>query len=324
MNKHILNFYDFILYESSKLYENEDENNIKNNTFLEKAKIRLKDKVLFHITKNESDAINIVNHSSDLIYAAEKVLKNDTDSSNWFTEKIPYIAAGGLTALAILALMKGKKIRAARLDFDLLKSNLWKFKEETNQIGRSSIENLKSSFENFTEYWKVVQNQHNLSVKNPYMLDDFYKRAMKDIETGLNTSSDDTALKFSGSENLKELKSTLIVIQDKTVALQAGSKPLKGGVTDAIPELVKSIRAFIGTIDEITYKLQNRKLPNVSREIEDFLYTQARNYGVGQAIKWLEYKQINSFLNPNVYTSVGAVSGIGASLIYIKRRTVLK
>ena len=320
MNKHILNFYDFILYESSKLYENEDENNIKNNTFLVKAQERLKDKVLYHITKNESDAINIVNHSSNLIYAAEKVLKNDTDSSNWFTEKIPYIAAGGLTILSIWALMKGKKIRAARLEEILLKSNLGKYVDETKILRSSSTNNLKSSFENFTEYWKVVQNQHKLSVKNPYMLDDLYKRAMDDINTGLRTGGDDTVLKYSGSKDLKDLKSALIQIQDQTAELQARRNPLKGGVTDAIPALFKSIRAFIGTIDDISLKLQNRKLPNVSKDIEDFLYTEARNYGLDKAISLLEWKKLNAFFEAgDKYSTVGAVTGIGASLIMLVR-----
>ena len=318
MNKHILNFYDFILYESSKLYENEDENNIKNNTFLVKAQERLKDKVLYHITKNESDAINIVNHSSNLINAAEKVLKNDTDSSNWFTEKIPYIAAGGLTILSIWALMKGKKIRAARLEEKLLRSNLRNYVDDTNILQSSSRNDLKSSFEEFTEYWKVVQNQHKLSVKNSYMLDDLYTRAMKDIESGLITHSDDTALKFSGSENLAKLKAKIIGYQDEIAVIQAGAKPLKGGVTDAIPALFKSSRNLIGIIDDISLKLQNRKLPNVSKDIENFLYTEARSYGLDKAISLLERKQLNSFLNPNVYTA-GGVTGIGTSLIMIVR-----
>ena len=318
MNKHILNFYDFILYESSKLYENEDENNIKNNTFLVKAQERLKDKVLYHITKNESDAINIVNHSSNLINAAEKVLKTDTDNSNWFTEKIPYIAAGGLTILSIWALMKGKKIRAARLEEKLLRSNLRNYVDDTQILKSSSTNDLKSSFENFTEYWKVVQNQHKLSVKNSYMLDDLYKRAMDDINTGLRTWGDDTALKFSGSENLAKLKAKIIFYQDEIAVIQAGAKPLKGGVTDAIPALFKSSRDLIGIIDDISLKLQNRKLPNVSKDIENFLYTEARSYGLDKAISFLEHKQLNSFLNPNVYTA-GAVTGIGASLIMIVR-----
>lgn len=320
MNKHILNFYDFILNESSKLYENEDENSIKNNTFLVKAQERLKDKVLYHITKNESDAINIVNNSSNFIYAAEKVLKNDTDSSNWFTEKIPYIAAGGLTILSIWALMKGKKIRAAQLEQKLLLSNLGKYVDDTNILRSSSTNDLKSGFENFTEYWKVVQKQHKLSVKNPYMLDDLYKRAMDDINTGLNTGWDDTVLKYSGSKDLKDLKSALIQIQDQVAELQARAKPLKGGVTDAIPALFKSSRDLIGIIDDISLKLQNRKIPNVSKDIEDFLYTEARNYGLDKAITLLEWKKLNSFLaTGDKYTTVGAVTGIGASLIMIVR-----
>lgn len=399
MKNIILNFSDFILYEANtyKLYENEDESQVQNNSFLEKARIRLKEKVLYHITENESDASQIVNNSSILIESADKVLKNQ-DNPNWFMQNISYIAAGGFTALSVWGLMKGKKLKLARLEDELTKVKLGGFISNTKNLLASTTDDLNLGFGSFSKSLGQVEKRLKLQIeylekwKNYAAIDIFknpleyfqakfsnisntYNRALREIEDSLNVSKGDISIYGynSKSSNLQALKSELELLnkelnwnflmrdeipynfnkhrgveviewkkidnledrvkelfnKDKSSSaingIYSGQKffdEVKAGMKDfneyLYPDLSKITKTLIDKIDEALLKLENQKLPDVSKDIYSFLVDTTRRYGLEEAVSRIEYKQIKSFL-PKLYTSGGVVSGLGASLIMIIR-----
>jgi hypothetical protein len=406
MNKFILKFSDFILNENNKSFNNttyfalNESDDLDKSTitkFMDYATKRLKDKVLFHITENDADANLIVSKSNNLIDAAGKVFMNSNEG-NWFTKNIYTIAAGGLTILGIITLLKGKRLKLGRFEEELTKIKLEKFISDKKNLSTSFKSDLTPGFQEFSKQLKSVEAKlilHAESLTKDQMhqasrvfrepLDYFsskyksilntYGRMIKNIESNLDVTKSDNWDRLS-KHNLNELKSELEIMKGelnwnfidgkipkdfninlpnsktenwqkidyldtilKDEFLRNGknvdSSPnfgvvspkqyfndIKGVVNDftdiLYPKLSNATENLIKKINELLIKVEDQKLPDISSELLSVLTEKSRNNGLEYAISKIEYKQLNSLL-PEVYTTTGALSTIGASILYITR-----
>ena len=261
MNKFILKFSDFILNESNK------QTNPSNNyelfegygvgqptSFLEHAKYRLKDKIKYFVTDDESVVNSIVEKSNSYILSAKNVLLglNDSDSSNTFVKTILDLAVGVITvAAAVTAIIIGKKFKFGQILKNIvLKSKVFKPEIVTKEI--SVIENNIGELRLGVDKFQDEMLNSILQSKNPNVLKyqtnvQTLSQNLDKMKDGINKMEDVLKYDLNKAQDFESLFKSISKYKSSFADLQSR---FGKGVEDFSKQLDNSINVVLKPIEK--------------------------------------------------------------------------
>jgi hypothetical protein len=335
MNKFILKFSDFILNENNK------QTNLSNNyelfegygvgrptSFLDHVKIRLKDKIKYFATEDESTVNSIVEKSNSYILSAKDVLLglNNSDSSNTIRD----LAIGAITvAAAVAAIILGKKYKFGQSFKNLVfKSKVFKPEIVTKEISviENNIEKLRLGIDKFQK----GMLDYILQSKNPNVLK--YQTNVQTFSQNLDKMKDginkiEGVLKYdlnkvqdfeSLNKSISKYKSSFADLQSRFgKGVEDFSKELDNSInvvlkpTEKANNLISTrFKKIVNDLDKFTNRFKdNINIPKVEIKPDDVYLEYAKEKGLElkpPSLSPIVDKKIKAFFGGS-----SAITGIG-------------
>lgn len=290
MKKFILSFSEYILNENinstqsfSKSVLNEQDEGYEIMNYLDTAKIRLKQKIEFYITKDQNLVNKILNKSSNLIETSRQVLINEGSSDSFMGTLVKY-AAGILGTVALgVAIYKGKgkvgksvqnflsKIGGKNMKEIVIKSwpEVQKSFSALNKASDDIISQI-SKFQNSssalglnTEAKKLFFEIENQIIP---LVKDSFQESLDLIQKGENLKS---LSKLRGSVVKSKEKTNLVksVLDNKIEELSTGKWFEKIVDADAKQKNINKITSYLKNLKNEIVLLEN-KLDDILNEIK--------------------------------------------------------